>query len=120
LKKLITAVAFVAWSITANATELIVDQRPFYARTLSGVVTDATGYPLPGATIQQVRCEDSPQNPAVLRQVIADGRGLFSFGRFTTAKACLRFSMNGFNIVQIKVYRREDAGDLAQKLTPAT
>jgi len=113
-------VAFVVWSMTANATEVIVDQRPFYARAMAGVVTDATGYPLPGATVQLVRCEDSTQNPAVLKQVVSDAHGFFSLGRFTSAKACLRFSMNGFNIVQIKVYRREDALDLAQKMVPAT
>lgn len=113
------AVAFVAWSVAANAAELIVDQRPFYARVLGGVVTDAVGYPLPDATVQMVSCDGSPQNAGVLRQVVSDAHGMFSFGRFTGGKACLRFSRNGFNSVQIKVYRREDASDLAQKLVPA-
>jgi len=120
LKRLLALAVIVLCSMTANATQLIVDQRPYYARSVAGTVTDAVGYALAGVTVQMVSCEASNGNAGVLKQTVSDAHGAFGFGRFTTGKACLRFSKDGFDVVQITVFRSQDALELALKLPVAT
>ena len=118
--RLLALVALALWSMTANATQLIVDRRPYYARNIAGTVTDSVGYAMAGVTVRMVRCDSSIEHVEVLKQTVSDAHGAFGFGRFSAGKACLRFSKDGFDVVQITVFRNQDALELALKLPVAT
>ncbi len=120
MRRLVALAAIVLWTMTADAAQLIVDQRPYHARSVAGTVTDAVGYALTGVTVQMVACDASNGSGGVLKQTVSDAHGAFGFGRFTAGKVCLRFSKDGFDVVQIMVFRSQDASELALKLPVAT
>jgi hypothetical protein len=87
---------------------MIVEMEQMRVRRLTGIVTDQTGAPVPGAIVQD--CDSSFKNVLVVRK--ADEKGQFSFPRaMRGTHHYLQVVFPGLNLTRIPVIIDRDGED---------
>jgi hypothetical protein len=120
------AISIPVFALPVNAQlELIMIERPFHARALSGVVVDPSGAPIPGVVVEECDASFSPrplsdpgEKPSpmtmlwdcdrdskhIVATVTTDANGRFAFPQAKEAKVhYLHLSLNGFDPMEIVV-----------------
>jgi hypothetical protein len=117
-----SAIAFLALVASARPEYmLVVLQTPVRASSLSGVIVDMTGIPIPEVTVDVVDCPigrsyGMPLNRR-LATTLTDAQGEFSFDRKGLEKLyCMHLSKVGFNPVEFQVKLSPLAGKMRVKL----
>jgi hypothetical protein len=101
--------------------QLVVQDKSFVSRDLSGTVEDPTGAPLPGATVDLVVCSSSDRSPEVIKSVKSGPAGHFRFGkRPSITEYCMQISKDGFDQLRFSVVIAKTGRTLHVKLPVAT
>jgi len=79
--------------------ELVEVQEEVAVRSLSGIVVDTAGYPIPGATVELLDLV----NKTCLAAETTSTNGSFKFDRGRAGRYVLRTTKDGFNTLLVKV-----------------
>jgi len=115
--KLVTMMLLGAALISANAQELIVQDKSFVSRDLSGTVEDPSGSPLENAKVDLISCSSSYRDPKILRSMKSGPDGRFGFSkRPFVNEYCMQISKDGFDQLRFSVVIRKTERTLHVKL----
>ncbi len=101
--------------------QLVVQDKSFMSRDLSGIVEDPIGAPIADAKVDLIACSSSYRNPKVLQSIRSNGSGGFHFARKPFVKNyCLQVSKDGFDQLRFSVVLGKTDRTLHVKLPIAT
>jgi hypothetical protein len=121
---LMVALSLVGTASMMPAQYTVYLSEPVRARSLSGIVADATGAPVANANIQLLTCPIAKgygfPAPKIVAETSADSTGRFKFDQKGHPEPyCMRVSSPGFNPVEFQIKLSPFAGILKVQLPVA-